>query len=63
MNILNADYPSRSGNRKFRFWRGGRIGSALLPALLLLAVSGESWAQGTGVLSLREGSKGSVVTR
>ena len=49
MNILNADYPSRSGNRKFRFWRGGRIGSALLPALLLLAVSGESWAQGTGV--------------
>ena len=33
--------------RKFRFWRGGRIGSALLPALLLLAVSGESWAQTT----------------
>ena len=58
MNILNAAYPSRSGNRKFRFWRGGRIGSVLLPALLLLAVSGESWAQGgTGVLSLREGTR------
>ena len=31
--------------RKFRFWRGGRIGSVLVLAGLLLAVSGESWAQ------------------
>ena len=49
MNILNAAYPSRSGNRKFRFWRGGRIGSVLVFALLLLAVSGQSWAQVPGL--------------